>query len=304
MPAGGGAQVLIAASVARDLGGRSVRNVASVTGAEPDPDTGDRTDDAVTAVDVDPGPTGSISVTKTAEAGAVVQLGRPVPYVIAVRNESSQPATGVATIDKPSAPVDVVSAVPQQGSCDKKTLRCELGTLAPGQTVTIRVVMVPRRPGALSNSVTAFSDQGDANAEDNLGVAGLTVRAARTKFKLAKTAARRTVKAGGRVAYKIRAKNRGSRAAANVRVCDVPRAGLSFARITGAKLSRGRACWTVAYWKPGKTRTFRLVGRVNRDREGRTRNTAILRAANARPKRDSADVRSTGAGARGGGVTG
>ena len=238
--------------MARDLGGRSVRNVASVTAAEPDPDTGDRTDDAVTAVDVEPGPTGSISVTKTAEAGAVVQLGRPVPYVIAVRNESSQPATGVATIDKPSAPVDVVSAVPQQGSCDKKTLRCELGTLAPGQTVTIRVVMIPRRPGALSNSVTAFSDQGDANAEDNLGVAGLTVRAARTKFKLAKSAARRTVKAGGRVAYVIRAKNHGSRAAANVRVCDVPRAGLSFARITGAKLSRGRACWTVAVLEAGQ----------------------------------------------------
>jgi uncharacterized repeat protein (TIGR01451 family) len=221
-----------------------------------------------------------------------------------VHNESSRPATGVVAIDDPSAPVEVVSAVPEQGSCDERSLRCELGTIPAGGTVTIRVVMIPRRTGTLSNSVTAFSDQGDAQASDNLDLAGVTVRAGRASFKLSKRAARKTVQAGGRVAYTIRARSTSGNAAADVRVCDAPRAGLTFARIRGARLSRGRACWVVPYWKPGQTRTFRLVARVNGDRAGKTRNVAILRAANARERRSSATVRAIGAAARGGGVTG
>ena len=128
--AGGNAQVVIAADVG-DLEGHTLHNTASVTGAEPDPDLDDRSDAADTVVDPPAIDTGAISVTKIAESGAHAQLGRPVPFLISVRNDAVVTATGVVIIDRQSAPVDVLSVDAQRGTCKRDPLRCDIGTMSP-----------------------------------------------------------------------------------------------------------------------------------------------------------------------------
>ena len=165
--------------------------------------------------------------------------------------------------------------------------------------------MAPWQPGPLTNTVTTFADQGDRDETDNVARAVVTVATPPTTFSLTKKASRKVVKAGSTVKYTIRAKNTGKHAAANVRVCESPAPGQTFVKFKGGKLSRGRACWTVDYWKPGQTRTFVVVSRVNRDRTIPVVSQATLSAKNVKTPPRNTTVRVKGVGSqRGGGVTG
>lgn len=73
----------------------------------------------------------------------------------------------------------------------------------------------------------------------------------------------------------------------------------------GGTFHRGQVCWTVAYMKPGASRTYRVRVRVSGDASARVTNRASADAKNAKAARASATVKAIARiGRRGGGVTG
>ena len=301
---GAKANVHLTVEVAAGTAGSRLLNTAKVTASEPDPDPADNSSEAATDVDLPVRPAGNLSVTKVADS-PVIELGRPAAFTISVHNGTDRPATNVTVLDTPSGvPVAATSMQPQRGACDIKTGRCALGELAAGETVSVRVTMTPEHTGDLVNAVAVSSDQGDRDASDNSASASVKVTAAATQFSLTKRANRRTVKAGGKVMFTIRAKNTGRHAAQDVRVCDTPGSGVTFVKTKGAKLTRGRACWTVKYWPAAKRLTFKVTAKVNRTITGRVGARARLDGTGVKTLQRKASVRVRGAQDPPGGVTG
>jgi uncharacterized repeat protein (TIGR01451 family) len=104
-------------------------------------------------------------------------LGGVVTYTLTVTNRGPDTATNVQLADPAPAAVTYLSASPSQGSCalTAALVTCSLGTLAPGQTVTIAVTGRATRVGQHPNTATVTGEGGrEQNPADNVASA-LTV---------------------------------------------------------------------------------------------------------------------------------
>jgi uncharacterized repeat protein (TIGR01451 family) len=310
LPAGGAAQVLLTVAVADSLGGQGIEIAAVAASDTPEidpPDNSDGASAAVAAAAVAPaapaGPgtppaaappaapaaAGNLTVTKTADAGAKAVLGHPVAFTIRVANASAGVAHGVVAIDTPAVAATVQSVRPERGTCSG--LRCALGDLAPGEVVSIRVVMIPTGTGRFENSVVVHSNDGDRDEADNRAVAGVQVAAGRTRLRLSKAVDHPRVRAGSTVWFTIAVRNVGREAAANVRVCDSPTASTTYVKTAGATFSRGRPCWTIAMLEPGRRATYRVKVRVSGTARSIARTHATASASNATSRKARKSVR-------------
>jgi uncharacterized repeat protein (TIGR01451 family) len=107
----------------------------------------------------DPIPTTELAMTKTADL-KVVGVGGTINYTIKVTNTGDSPAQDVNVAEQTPVPNDtVLSIVPSQGTCTytHKPASCSLGTIDPGQTVTIHAVVKATKAGLLPNEVAANS---------------------------------------------------------------------------------------------------------------------------------------------------
>lgn len=111
----------------------------------------------------------------------------PVParehltYVLTVSNAGPGTATGVRLEDVLPAEL-FVSVTPSTGTCvrapEKKTngvVSCELGTLAPGQSATVTLVIRPAAEGTLSNAASVAANEPDPDPSDNSSLETTTV---------------------------------------------------------------------------------------------------------------------------------
>nr|MBF6619705.1 DUF11 domain-containing protein [Patulibacter sp.] len=304
---GGSAQIVVVADVAGNAGQQTLRNLATVASPTPDPDQGNNVAAADVVVSPAPPTSPNLQVTKKASTNRP-RLGQPVTYRVEVANVGGVTATDVRMTDTMNADVRVSRATAERGTCtiDGRATDCRLGAVAPGQTVTVDVRVIPQAPGELRNTVTVQAvGQGETQVSDNTAVAGVRVSTRRSAATLRKTASKREIRGGQRVTYTITAKM-GKHAGSNVRVCDRLPRGLTFVRATGARFSRGQACWTVPFMAANQTKRFRIVARSERSDVTRTiRNRAVLSARNVTRRTASASVRVTPAlAARPGGVTG
>jgi uncharacterized repeat protein (TIGR01451 family) len=127
------------------------------------------------------------------------------------------------------------------------------------------------------------------------------------RLALRKVASRSVVRAGRTVVYRLSVRNRGTATATNVRVCDTLPAETTLVRRGTGRLSGGRVCWTVRRLAPGRSATFALTLRIDRDAAaGRLVNRARATAADAKAANASRAVRvqEAPAAVAGGGVTG
>jgi uncharacterized repeat protein (TIGR01451 family) len=114
-----------------------------------------------------------LNISQTDSSDPVTE-GDNVTYTMTVGNDggSSGDATNVTLFANPSPDVDLVSATPSQGECfpPEGTFQCNLGTISPGNTATVALVVTttdrcsgsgsfrPTGPFALSEPCTIYND--------------------------------------------------------------------------------------------------------------------------------------------------
>jgi uncharacterized repeat protein (TIGR01451 family) len=292
----------------------SVVNSATVTGDDPDPDPTDNTSTSTTVTPPPPNapaPRYDLSMTKSA-SDATVTVGDTVTYSLVARNLGPDAAPDAKVTDDVPSGLDVQSASSSQGTCTMSgnAISCDVGTLAPGQQVTVTVRAKAVRSGSTTNVGTVVPpplppgtppiDPPGNNTDDaNVSIAK------RSGLGLTKTANHRTIRAGQTVVYTLRVRNPSKQAMSTVKVCDDLPSGLVYVSSKSrAKLTRGQYCWTVKSLGAGKSRTFTLTARALRGTSGTKTNRASATSPDATTKRASRSVRVRAAGLRAGGVTG
>jgi uncharacterized repeat protein (TIGR01451 family) len=186
-----------------------------------------------------------LTITKQANVKQV-GLGKPVTFTITVTNSGTNDAYGVAVKDTPKTKMRFVSADTPQGSCGKDfPLTCDLGTVAAGKDVKIKVKAVPLTAGSVANSASVTSVNPDpAPPQETHATSTITTKAT---LKLTKTASAKSVKAGDRISFKIEVQNPYDTAVNRVLVCDAMPAGLAFTRSSQRTHAvNGQICWNVA----------------------------------------------------------
>jgi uncharacterized repeat protein (TIGR01451 family) len=120
-------------------------------------------------------PSIDLSVTKT-DSPDPATVGNSLVYTIQASNGSSATATGVVVTDQLPAGVTLVSVSASQGSCSgQPTMVCALGSLGPGATATITIVVQPTAAGTITNTVTIHGGQPDSNPLNDTAVATTVV---------------------------------------------------------------------------------------------------------------------------------
>jgi uncharacterized repeat protein (TIGR01451 family) len=246
---------------------------------------------------------GDVSVDKRASDGRVV-VGDTVMYRLVAKNNGAGQATGVVVEDPVPSRLDVRGADSTQGDCtvSGNRVRCELGTLAAGQEVTVTVRAVATEAGATTNTGIVIAERCPAEGCDT-DPARVTI--VEPTLGLSKGADARTVRAGETTTYTIRVRNPSKRAVRNVRTCDHLPAGMVPVSATPkVKVSKGRYCWTAKRIGAGKSKRYELTVRALAGARGRTVNRATAGSSDAKTGKASRTVRVLPAQDVGGGVTG
>jgi uncharacterized repeat protein (TIGR01451 family) len=303
LEAGGSTQVLVTAT-APAAANVCPANAATVEADQHDPEATDNS--ATASVCTVPGPAArfDLVVTKTAASRSVV-VGQPLRYRIVVANRGPDAAPDVSVTDTFNARGALGSVRTTQGTCVRRMpVRCQLGTVAAGASVTITVVLRPATVGsARTNTASAAGRGDDGNPRDNIAGAVAAVR--RVPLKVAKRASRTSVRAGTAFSYVIRVWNPSRGVARDVRVCDRLPSGVVLVKATPrARVTNGRHCWTVRTLGAGKSRRFLLRVRAIRGAAGRKVNTVVATSPNSRTARARRAIQVRGGTVAAGGVTG
>jgi len=159
-----------------------------------------------------------------------VVAGTNLAYRIRVSNAGPSTAPNVVAQDVLPARVSVESATPSQGSCNlgepgqaSRPLTCNVGSLAPGRSATIDVVVKVNSSTPdgtiLVNDARVSSDFGDPN-NANDRVSALTTVQARAELTIAKTSDAAVYKPSSVITYTLTVANEGPSDARRVVVTD------------------------------------------------------------------------------------
>jgi uncharacterized repeat protein (TIGR01451 family) len=105
------------------------------------------------------------------EASSPTPLNGIVNYSLSVTNKGPDTATNVQLADPAPAGITYLTANPSQGTCSvgPALVTCTLGTIAPGQTVTIAITARATAVGSHTNTATVTGSGGrETNPADNL----------------------------------------------------------------------------------------------------------------------------------------
>ena len=184
------ATVTLVVTAPAQAGQQDISNTASVSGAEPDPVTGNDSDTELTTVVPPEAPTADLGVTMTDSADPIVFDGSTpaVSYTIVVTNSGPDPATGVTLSDTlPMMGAGFQSVSTDTGQCDAQpdgqgVLGCAIGNLAVNDTATVRIDVLPFGPlGAttwqVTNTVTVSGNEVDPTPANNTATEDTTVNA-------------------------------------------------------------------------------------------------------------------------------
>jgi uncharacterized repeat protein (TIGR01451 family) len=97
-----------------------------------------------------------------------VKVGSPVAFQISLSNRGTVAAAGVVLTDVLPQPSTLISATTKAGSCTGTAkVRCDLGGLAVGQTVSVTVTAVMRGTGTMVNVATSATQPVDFRPADD-----------------------------------------------------------------------------------------------------------------------------------------
>ncbi|HTT29981.1 MAG TPA: choice-of-anchor A family protein [Solirubrobacteraceae bacterium] len=224
-----------------------------------------------------------------------VRVGGTIQTVSRITNLGPAAAVGVVAREIPqfhpetaNSVAHVLSLTASEGTCtQRRPVRCSLGTLAPGATVTIRTRTRVLVVAALRSIVVVSSDTPDTNMTNNLAEANVRT------FSNATVQAKVSAPASGRVAaplsYRVFATLRRGSPASAVRLCTTPPHSFVQIHAPGTFKYQGVYCRNFALVRAGRSVSFLVsafpsaTGRVTPS----VRATAV---GAARESRASADI--------------
>lgn len=176
MPSGASASVDIVAKVSAGATG-TISNTATVSAATADPNATNNSATAATTVTTPTAADLAVQITDTPDP---VRRNQNLTYSVAVTNAGPASAANVTADDQLPKDISFVSVTSSQGTCTfvskTKIVKCTLGTLASGQTVTITIVVKPTKAGTLTDSVKVASTTSDPNLTNNADSETTTVQ--------------------------------------------------------------------------------------------------------------------------------
>lgn len=115
-------------------------------------------------------PAADLSVTKS-DSPDPVSKGAQLTYSIVVTNNGPGSAISAQLTDTLPANVPFVSATSTAGSCAQSggTVACDLGDLSNGTSVTVTIIVTPKKVGTITNTAQVNSVVPDPNSANNTG---------------------------------------------------------------------------------------------------------------------------------------
>ncbi len=170
----------------------------------------------------------NLAITKSGPGG--VTAGQNVTYTVVVTNNGPQASAGVVVTDPTPANLTFVS---NSNGCTS-AYPCNLGTLAPGQSVTITSTYstLPSFSGNVTNTATVSATTSDPNMSDNSANA-ITNVGAQADLSVVKSGPLST-NPGQVITYTVVVSNGGPSPATSVVVSDPTPVGIAFISNTGA----------------------------------------------------------------------
>lgn len=320
LASGASAQVVVTANVSRGAASGPASDAAAVSANESDPDRSNNTASATIQVTPAPAPISAPAPSLPATPAPPtpiasprpapvdlqvaihadrqdVLLGQIVTYTVTVRNGGPGTAPTVRITNTAGRGLRVLSIRTAHGTCTyRASLSCELGALAPGQTVTITIRSVATTPGSqtLHASATVGCDTSgscpkDANPNNN--VSALSTRA-RAYVKLVQTVNHRVIKAGKLASIELKVDNPTLVRIQNLRVCERLPLGLAYIRSSlRTHLQDGRLCWSLGSLDRHGAKTIKLLVRGLSGPQRTLSAQAVASATGVRPVRAVRRVR-------------
>ena len=209
-----------------------------------------------------PGDSGAdLAITHEITPGRL-RVGGTIETVTRITNLGPETAQGVVAREipeyrraSPNSVARVLSLTTTAGTCtERRPVRCSLGTLAPGATVTIRSRTRILVLAALRSIVVVSSDTPDPNTANNTAGANVTT------FSNATVRAHISAPPIGRVAvrlsYEVSATLRPGSPAGPLRLCTRPPASFVQVGAPGTFKHRGVYCRDYALVRPGRSVSF------------------------------------------------
>ena len=259
---GQSAQLTIGVTVASEtVAGTVLSNMVTASSDQPDSDLSNNTATITSTVDV---LEVDLEVSKTGDVDPVV-AGDQLTYTVSITNKASTTATGVELAEALPGQVSLDSAVPTQGTYNTTTGQWSVGVLGPGQsaqlTLGVTVGSETVAGTALSNTVTASSDQPDSDPSDNTTTITTTVAVLEVDLEVSKTGDVDPVVAGDQLTYTVSVTNKASTTATNVEVAEALPIGVS---VDTAVPSQGTydtstERWSVGVLGPGQSAQLTLA---------------------------------------------
>jgi LruC domain-containing protein/uncharacterized repeat protein (TIGR01451 family) len=230
-------------------------NTASITGAQPDPVSGNNSS-TVTPV---PSAVTDLAITKTVN-NQTPNVGSNVTFLITATNNGPSGATGVTVNDVLPAGYAFVSANPSTGTWTAPNW--VVGSLANGGSATLSIVATVLGAGPYANTATISGNQTDPTPGNNSSTS-TPVPTAISDLAITKTVSNQTPYTGSNVTFTITATNNGPSNATGVSVLDALPAGYTLVSgnpSTGTWLSPN---WTIGSLTNGASASLTIVATVN-----------------------------------------
>jgi len=206
-------------------------NVATANGVEPDPNTGNNTDN--TGNGGTAGASADVSIVKTLVTAGPYTVGQSLAYTLVVANAGPSTATSIVVTDTPT---NLTITNVSGSGCS--SLPCTIPSLASGANTTINVTAKITAAGAFDNVATANGVEPDPNTgnnTDNTGNGGTAAASADVSIvKTLVTAGPYTV--GQSLAYTLVVANAGPSTAKSIVVTDTP-TNLTITNVSGSGCS-------------------------------------------------------------------
>jgi uncharacterized repeat protein (TIGR01451 family) len=184
-----------------------------------------------------------LSIEKNASAGTVTAGGQ-VMYTLIVRNNGPADDTGVTVTDSIPAGLDVVSAVPGQGSCQvAAAVTCSLGDLAANGSTQILVTANVGNAvsGPVTNTAEVSGDRTDTDPTNNRDERTITVDPPppppppAVDLRVKKAVSASSANPGDQLTYTLVVTNDGPGDATNVKLVDTPPAQIGYVSARSAQ---------------------------------------------------------------------